>query len=60
MLIAFYKGFLKQFGDLTPGAAFRLSFWHRLATLLADDSRETAGSMQLQLSGLDPNKSSGL
>lgn len=56
MLAAFYKGFRKQFGDLTPEEAFRSSFWYRLAVLLADDSRETAGSMHLQLSGLDPNK----
>ncbi len=56
MLTAFYKGFLKQFGDLTPEEAFRSSFWYRLAVLLADDSRETAASMHLQLSGLDPNK----
>ena len=56
MLTAFYRGFLKQFGDQTPEEAFRSSFWHRLATLLADDSRETPGSMHLQLSGLDPNR----
>lgn len=56
MLIAFYRGFLKQFGDQTPEEAFRASLWYRLATLLADDSRETVGSMHLQLSGLDPNK----
>jgi superfamily II DNA or RNA helicase len=56
MLIAFYRGFLKQFGDQTPEEAFRSSFWHRLAALLADDSRETPGSMNLLLSGLDPNR----
>jgi len=56
MLTAFYKGFLKQFGDLTPEEVFRSSLWYRLATLLADDSRETTGSMHLHGSGLDPNK----
>jgi len=56
MLTAFYKGVLKQFGDLTPEEVFRSSLWYRLATLLADDSRETTGSMHLHGSGLGPNK----
>jgi superfamily II DNA or RNA helicase len=56
MLIAFYRGFLKQFGDQTPEEAFRSSLWYRLAILLADESRETAGSMRLQFSGLNEDR----
>jgi SNF2 family DNA or RNA helicase len=48
-LSGFYKEALRLFGGIFPGEAFQKSPWHLLAALLAQDCRETAESVKLQI-----------
>ena len=48
-LVGIYKSFLKKSKGRTPYELFRSSLWHRLASILGDNSRENLNGAQLAI-----------
>ena len=55
-LSGFYQEAQRFFGGISPGEAFQKSPWHLLAALLAQECRETAESVTLQLVQSDSSR----